>query len=153
MLEGSHVLWLQLEDYHSLMATLERDGTVTFYREKQNEPLDPDTCVFREENFQYWDHKYESPQQLIQSLGKNARLIAACDPSMGKGKRSDYSAIIIVAEDKRDNINYVIAADIIRRTPDQAIAKIIDYCRMYYIAKFAFEKNQFQEIMLDNLTK
>ena len=153
MLEGTQVLWPQLEDYHSLMAMLECDGTVTFYREKQNEPLDPDTCVFREENFHYWDHKYESPQQLIQSLGKNARLTAACDPSMGKGKRSDYSAIIVVAKDKHEGIHYVIAADIARRTPDKTIEKIIEYCRMYHIAKFTFEKNQFQEIMLDNLTK
>ena len=153
MLEGTQVLWPQLEDYHSLMAMLERDGTVTFYREKQNEPLDPDTCVFREENFHYWDHKYESPQQLIQSLGNNARLTAACDPSMGKGKRSDYSAIIVVAKDKREGIHYVIAADIDRRTPDKTIEKIIEYCRIYHIAKFAFEKNQFQEIMLDNLTR
>lgn len=153
MLEGTQVLWPQLEDYHSLMTMLECDGTVTFYREKQNEPLDPDTCVFREENFHYWDHKYESPQQLIQSLGKNARLTAACDPSMGKGKRSDYSAIIVVAKDKHEGIHYVIAADIARRTPDKTIEKIIEYCRMYHIAKFAFEKNQFQEIMLDNLAK
>ena len=72
---------------------------------------------------------------------------------MGKGKRSDYSAIIIVAKDKRDGIHYVIAADIARRTPDKTIEKIIEYCRIYPIAKFAFEKNQFQEIMLDNLTK
>ncbi len=153
MLEGTQVLWPQREDYHSLMTIRECDGTVPFYREKQNEPLDPDTCVFREENLQYWDDKYETPQQLIQSLGKNCRISAACDPSMGKGKRSDYSAIVILAQDKRDKINYVIAADIARRTPDQTIKKIIEYCRIYTIAKFAFEKNQFQEIMLDNLTK
>jgi len=153
MLEGTQVLWPQREDYHSLMAMLECDGTDTFYREKQNEPLDPDTCIFREENFHYWDHKYESPQQLIQSLGKDARLAAACDPSMGKTKSGDYSAIIIVAKDKRDSVHYVIAADIARRTPGQTIEKIIDYCRIYYIAKFAFEKNQFQQIMLDNLTR
>ena len=61
--------------------------------------------------------------------------------------------IVIVVKDKRYNIYYVIAADIARRTPDQKIEKIIEYCRMYTIAGFAFEKNQFQEIMLDNLTK
>ncbi len=153
MLEGTQVLWPQREDYHSLMVMLERDGTNTFYREKQNEPLDPDTCIFREENFRYWDHQYENPQQLIQSLGENARFSAACDPSMGKGKSGDYSAIIIVVKDKRDGIHYVIAADIARRTPDQTIERIIEYCRMYPIARFAFEKNQFQEIMLDNLTR
>jgi predicted phage terminase large subunit-like protein len=135
------------------MAMLECDGTDTFYREKQNEPLDPDTCIFREENFHYWDHEYESPQQLIQSLGKDTRISAACDPSMGKGRSGDYSAIIIVAKDKRDRVHYVIAADIARRTPDQTIEKIIEYCRIYPIAGFAFEKNQFQEVMLDNLTK
>jgi len=153
MLEGTQVLWPQLEDYHSLMTMLECDGAVTFYREKQNEPLDPDTCVFREENFHFWDSKYENSPQLIQSLGKNARFTAACDPSMGKGKNSDFSAIIIVVKDKRDGVHYVIAADIARRRPDQTIEKIIEYCRIYPIAGFAFEKNQFQEIMLDNLTR
>ena len=72
---------------------------------------------------------------------------------MGKGKSSDYSAIIIIAKDKRENIHYVIAADIARLTPDQTNEKIIQFCRTYHIAKFAFEKNQFQEIMLDNLVK
>ena len=153
MLEGTQVLWPQRDDYHSLMAMLERDGTVTFYREQQNEPLDPDACIFREENFHYWDHKYENSPQLIQSLGKDARFSAACDPSLGKGKSGDYSAIIVIAKDKRDSVHYVIAADIARRTPDQTIEKIIEYCRIYPIARFAFEKNQFQEIMLDNLTR
>ena len=153
MLVGTQVLWPQREDYHNLMTMLECDGTNTFYREKQNEPLDPDTCIFREENFQYWDHKYENPQQLIQSLSKNARISAACDPSMGKGRSGDYSAIIVVVKDKRDDVNYVIAADIARRTPDQTIEKIIEFCRIYPIARFAFEKNQFQQVMLDNLTK
>jgi len=72
---------------------------------------------------------------------------------MGKGRGGDYSAIIIVAKDKRDGVHYVIAADIARRTPDQTIEKIIDYCRIYHIAIFAFEKNQFQQVMLDNLTR
>ena len=153
MLEGTQVLWPQRDDYHSLMAMLERDGTVTFYREQQNEPLDPDVCIFREKNFHYWDHTYENSPQLIQSLGKEARFSAACDPSMGKNKRGDYSAIIVIAKDKRDGVHYVIAADIARRTPDQTIEKIIEYCRIYSIARFAFEKNQFQEIMLDNLIK
>ncbi len=67
-----------------------------------------------------------------------------------KGKRSNYSAIIVVAKDKPDRVHYVIAADIARRTPDQTIEKIIEYCRIYPIARVAFEKNQFQEIMLDN---
>jgi len=153
MLEGTQVLWPQREDYHSLMTMLECDGTDTFYREKQNEPLDPNACAFREENFHYWDHKYESSQQLIQSLGKDARLAAACDPSMGKTRDGDYSAIIIIAKDTRDGVHYVIAADITRRTPDQTIEKIIEYCRIYHIAKFSFEKNQFQQVMLDNLTR
>jgi len=139
MLKGAQVLWPQREDYHSLMTMLECDGTVPFYREKQNEPVDPDICIFREENIQYWDDKYETSQQLIRSLGKNCRISAACDPSMGKGKRSDYSAIIIVAKDKRDGVNYVIAADIARRTPDETIKQIIGYCRIYSIARFAFE--------------
>lgn len=153
MLKGTKVLWPQREDYHSLMTMLECDGTVPFYREKQNDPMDPDACVFREENIRYWDDTHENPQQLIRSLGKNCRVFGACDPSMGKGKRSDYSAIIITAKDKRDGVNYVIAADIARRTPDDTIKKIIEYSRMYPIVRFAFEKNQFQEVMLDNLTR
>lgn len=153
MLKGTKVLWPQREDYYNLMTMLECDGAVTFYREKQNEPLDPDTCIFREKNFHYWDDKYDSPAQLIKSLGNNARILAACDPSMGKTKSGDYTAIIVVVKDKRDGVHYVIVADIARRTPNQTIAKIIDYCRIYPIAKFAFERNQFQEIMLDNLTK
>jgi predicted phage terminase large subunit-like protein len=70
-----------------------------------------------------------------------------------KAKSAIFLQLSLLQKNKYEGIHYVIAADIARRTPDQTIEKIIQYCRMYHTAKFAFEKNQFQEIILDNLTK
>ena len=45
----------------------------------------------------------------------------------------------------------MIVADIARRTPDEAIERIIHYARMYDFYLFGVEGNHFQELMVDGL--
>ena len=73
MLEGTRVLWPEREDYHALMVMREREGMRSFQSEKQNEPIDPEQCVFDERTFQYWDDEYKDVQHLIDTIGRNAR--------------------------------------------------------------------------------
>ncbi|MEM6852801.1 MAG: hypothetical protein AAF593_00145 [Planctomycetota bacterium] len=49
MLNGTRVLWAEREPYDKLMEIRVDEGRSSFQSEKQNEPLDPDECLFREE--------------------------------------------------------------------------------------------------------
>ena len=153
---GTKVLWPQLDSFVQLMWMRAVEGRAAFQSEKQNEPLDPEQCLFKESSFRYWDDvkdpKFEDVDDLIYKLGRNVRIYGACDPSMGKRPgRGDYSAIISIAKDKRTDRLYVIGADIARRTPDETIDRIVQLSKMYDYEELAVESNQFQELMADQL--
>lgn len=59
------------------------DGQASFDSEKQNEPVDPESCVFNANNFKYWDDEYSSVDELLAKLGGDAKIYGACDPSLG----------------------------------------------------------------------
>ena len=49
MLDGTDVLWPEVEDYYYLMKMRVSDGPAFFDSEKQNEPVNPEDCLFKEE--------------------------------------------------------------------------------------------------------
>jgi len=153
MLEGTEVLWPERESYYDLMVMRETEGLRSFQSEKQNEPIDPQLCIFKEEDFVFWDDQYQDLQHLIQSIGPRAGFYGACDPSMAKNKKGDYTAIVILLKDFRAEINYVIVADISHLSPSGAIEKITEYARMYSFRQFAIEINNFQQLMVDDLKR
>jgi predicted phage terminase large subunit-like protein len=154
MLEGTEVLWPEHEDYHALMVMRESEGPASFDSEKQNEPVNPADCLFLEEEFHYWDDRWASTAELIDAVGKNAAWIGACDPSLGKsGKHADDSAIITLLRDTSNGTLYVIDADILRRKPDLIIENVLTYQRLRKYTKFAFESNQFQSLLADELRR
>ena len=153
MIEGTDVLWPDRESYYDLMVMRETDGLRSFQSEKQNEPIDPQQCIFKEEDFMFWDDEYRDVQHLIQSMNGNGRFYGACDPSLGKSTKGDYTAIVILLRDDDRKINYVIAADLLHCSPSGAIDRITEYAVMYEFKKFAIEINSFQEHMADNLEK
>ena len=153
MQKGSQVLWPEREDYYALMVMREREGRASFQAEKQNEPLDPELCIFAEKNFHYWDDERDDVPSLLEAVG-DGRFVGACDPSLGRRTgRGDYTAIVILYIARGSKTVYVIAADIARRTPDEAIERIIQYANMYPFALFAVEGNNFQELMIGNLKR
>ncbi len=153
MLEGTEVLWPEWESYYDLMVIRESEGPRCFQSEKQNEPIDPQRCIFKEEDFMFWDDDYRDVQHLIQSMNGRVRFYGACDPSLGKSTRGDYTAIVILLRDDDMDINYVIAADLLHCSPSEAIDKITGYAGIYDFKKFAIEINNFQELMADKLDK
>ena len=64
MLKGSQVLWPEQEDYLRLMQIRSDEGRLSFQSEKQNEPLDPERCLFREDSFHYWDNGFTEPMEM-----------------------------------------------------------------------------------------
>lgn len=147
MLEGTKVLWEEKNSYYQLMVNRVSFGEAAFNSEVQNEPIDPDSCTFQEEWFDYWDDDgktipdFSDPRFLF--LGAN-------DPSLGKNKKSDTSSIFALAKDLQTGFLYVLIADITKRKPDQIITDAIEasrrlkreYRRPYY--QFGVETVQFQ---------
>lgn len=163
MAEGAMVLWPQQYDYHHLMHVRLREGEAAFQAEFQNQPLDPQACIFAHAKLRYWDEVAASPEDLLLKLGHGngetgGQFFGACDPSLGNDPhRGDYSAIVILyspeSEDEERRTKYVIAADIARRTPDETIARIVQYARIYDFRRFGVEGNQFQELMVNDLER
>ena len=87
------------------------------------------------------------------------RFYGYCDPSLGRGANSDYSAIITLAVDGETGLSYVWDADIARRHPDKIIADILEKERLLrrevgrgYVL-FGAETNQFQWFLKEQLAR
>jgi predicted phage terminase large subunit-like protein len=155
MLQGTKVLWPEREDYRALMVIREREGLHSFQAEKQNEPIDSEQCIFAENNFHYWDDEHADENALRAAHGKNGGVFyAACDPSLGRRTgQGDYTGIVILYQSRKPRINYVVVADLARRSPDKTLEKIIQFTAMYPISRFAIETNQFQSLMLVDIVR
>lgn len=156
MHEGARVLWPERESYEDLMLLRATQGRASFQAEKQNEPMDPDSCLFREEAIRYWDDSAEpeftDADELRNRLGPRLRFHGACDPSLGRsGRGGDYTAIVTVAVDTQTDRMYVVDADIARRRPEQTIRRIVELSKIYDYEEFSVETNQFQELLAEQL--
>ncbi len=153
MLEGTKVLWEAKMSYYDLMVLKVSEGEASFNSELQNEPIDPASCVFNDEWFDYYN------EAEIDFTDKRFIFVGAIDPSLGKNKKSDYSTIIALAKDTKTGYMYVVIASIDRRHPDIIILDTIessrklkrDYQRGY--AKLGVETVQFQHFFKDVLAK
>lgn len=147
MLEGTAVLWEAKLSYYDLMVIRVSEGEASFNSEIQNDPIDPESCTFQEEWFDFYDDDgkaspdFSDPRFVF--IGSN-------DPSLGKNKKSDTSFIGALAKDLKTGYMYIVIADIDKRKPDQIITDAIensrrlkrDYKRPYY--QFGVETVQFQ---------
>ncbi|MHC5077011.1 MAG: phage terminase large subunit [Planctomycetota bacterium] len=151
MLEETKVLWPEQESYYELMVTCQNLGYRSFQSEKQNEPIDPERCIFKKENFQFWDYEFRDTAHLIESTGKHGRFYAACDPSLGRSKKHDYTAIITLLKNTRSNVYYVIDANISHAGPHEAIEKLAAYASKHNISRLGIETNSFQVLLAEQL--
>ena len=154
MLEGTSVLWPEMEDYYALMVLREQGLVNSFDSEKQNDPVSSIDCLFNPAEFRYYNDTWHSTEELLQWLGNNAQFFGSCDPSSGNySDKGDYSAIIVLARDKRDGTLYAIEADIKRRKPNVTVDDILAYCNRYKFVKFGCEGNYFQDVMIRDMDK
>lgn len=146
MLEGTAVLWEEKLPYYALMVMRVSEGEASFSSEIQNEPIDPENCAFAEEWFDFYDDgqlppDFSDPKFLF---------VAANDPSLGKNRKSDTSAIVGIAKDTSTGYMYVVIADIAKRKPDKIIEDAIEASRRLKreykkpLYKFGVETVQFQ---------
>ena len=129
------------------------EGEASFNSEEQNEPINPEDCIFNPEWFEYYN------EAEIDFKSRDYLFFGFVDPSLGKTKKSDFSAIITLAKHKVSGYMYVMDADIERRHPDKIIGDILekekmlrrDYGRGY--KKFGAETVQFQWFLKEELAK
>ena len=153
MLEGTQVLWEEKLSYYDLMVMRVSEGEASFNSEEQNEPINPDDCLFMEEWFDYYN-------EAEVNFGDSAfDFFGFIDPSLGKTKRSDFSAIVTLAKHKGSGYMYVVDADIERRHPDRIIADVLAKERWLRASfghgyrKLGAETNQFQWFLKEELAK
>lgn len=153
MLEGTEVLWEEKLSYYDLMVMRIDEGEAAFNSEEQNEPINPDDCLFQEEWIDYYN------EAELSFSDRNFLFFGFVDPSLGKTKHSDFSAIITLAKHRTTGYMYVLDADIERRHPDRIISDVLekerwlrrDFGRGY--RKFGCETVQFQWFLKEELAK
>lgn len=153
MLEGTQVLWEDKLSYYDLMVMKVTEGEASFNSEEQNEPINPEDCLFNEEWLDYYN------EAAIDFSDKVFKFFGFVDPSLGKSKKSDYSAIVTIAKDTKSGYMYVLDADIERRHPDKIISDVLAkevWLRKTYksgYTKIGAETNQFQWFLKEELAK
>ena len=145
------VLWPERWSIEKLEREKRIMGSVAFNQEFQNEPIDPETQIFREEWIKYYD------PSTIDISGLD--IYTATDPSVARTEQSDYQAIITVgisrAGEKKGTI-YVLDADIGRTSAKKLAMKIFAKYERYRCITHGFEDTAFQEVMkqwIDDLSK
>lgn len=156
MLKGTQVLWEDKLPYYELMKMRVSEGEASFNSEEQNEPINPEDCLFNEEWFEYYN------EAAIDFREKRFRFFGFVDPSLGgkgKKKKSDFSTIITLAKDGQTGYMYVLDADIERRHPDRIIEDTLEkerWLKLSYgrgFTLFGCETNQFQWFLKEELAR
>jgi predicted phage terminase large subunit-like protein len=141
MLKGTKVLWNENLTYYYLMQKKESMGDAKFYCEYQNSPRNSDDYIFQ--NMKYWEQipKYE-----------DMKIVMFVDTAIVAKKRSDFSAISIIGQDKKSKQIFVISGLLYRLLPDDMFDRIVELCKQYpEIEEIGFEIVQAQQYMKQKL--
>ena len=153
MLEGIEVLWSDKESYYELMLMRAQKGSLSFDSEKQNEPRDTSGQSIDMKKAIFWEDKHQTLDDLQVFLGTRKAVLGACDPSVGKTKKSDYSAVISVFMDCATSDIYVVDADVGRWSIDTLTERICLHHKMRNFASFVYEANASQAWLGDIIKK
>ena len=151
MLQGAISAWPEAFAYYDLMLTKVAGGDAAFATELQNEPVDPESRMFKKWETFRMEYREIGGVWLIPTNGTTAVALNTCtifaftDPSMGSSIRSDYSAITLIAKAPTRQM-FAIVSDIQRRPPDKIISAQNRWAREYPIARWRIEKNAFQAL-------
>ena len=146
MLEGTKVLWeAQRPDMYKHLMERRLANEEGFASEYQNDPQTESTRVFKTEWLE--SNFYVEPPEIKE-------VCMAIDPAVAARRVSDYSVIMVVGRGK-DNLFYVLEADVQKRKPDKIIedAKTIIAKYYSYHPKVAVETNQMQAFFSSTLQR
>jgi len=128
---GAEISWSSVRSLFWLMRQRAKNARA-FGTEMQGEPRSDEDKVF-------------APVKFFISRLPHFITFGACDPSMGRGERSDPSAIVAGAWDRERQRLSVFFAAIKRRVPSKLEADLIDFQSAERCAAIAFENNNAYE--------
>lgn len=131
--KGAVVSWPSVRSLFNLMRARAKSRRA-FGTEMQGEARADEDKVFT--GIQFW----------VQKLA-HWIYYGACDPSMGKGEKSDPSAILIGGYDTNTNILNVVEAEIKRRVPSKLESDLIRFQKEFGCQAWGFENNNAYEHM------
>lgn len=149
MLRGVEVLWSDKETYYDLMVMREQKGSLSFDSEKQNEPRDTSGLSIDMNKVVFWEDRHQSLEELQEFLGTRKVIFGACDPSIGKSKKSAYSAIVNAYMDNANEDIYVVDADLGRWDVNTLAERICLYHKTRSFTTFIYEANAAQRWLGD----
>lgn len=125
-------------------------GARKFGAEYMNDPRDPETQIFKPDEFYYYP--------LLELEQRNLRRIMYVDPSKGKKgkgrKKSDYSGFADVLVDSANRITYIRDAFRKRLSPSAAKVEVVEWfiegTKGPWQVEFWVEENAFGDILGEN---
>lgn len=133
---GAEVLWSNRFSYFDLMLKKADVGTRAFASEYLNLPSDVESSVFREEHFEEYNRSDLFNGHRIKP---KYDVYGFWDIAMGKSKRSDYNAIVVIAKDRVTGAIYVLEAWAEKCRPHKAIDKAVEIIKQYTPRSFGVE--------------
>lgn len=146
MLEGTKVLWeAQRPNMYKHLMERRIASEEGFASEYQNDPQTESTRVFKTEWLE---------NNMYVDLPEIKEVCMAIDPAIASRRVSDYSVIVVMGKGK-DNLFYVLEADIQKRKPDRIIEDAKEIIRKYYKYKpqIVVETNQMQAFFSSTLQR
>lgn len=131
--EGAEISWPGVRSLFWLMRQRAKNARA-FATEMQGDPRSDEDKVF-------------APVKFFVSRLSNWIMFGACDPSMGKGEKSDPSALIAGGWDRDKKKLHVIEASIKRRVPSKLEADLIAFQQEFKCKAIGFENNNAYEHM------
>jgi len=117
--------------------------------------VNPDTAEFQPKEFSYYDPKHLSSSGgrhfiTINGAAQPLNITIAVDPSMGKSKTSDYSAIVVLGA-APDNHVYILDVCRKRLPPDKLIDELLVRAAYWQPLRVRIESNGFQWLLAREL--
>jgi len=145
MLDGSRVVWPEVQSLLKLMKVKWDDGSLAFNTEYMNNPIDEESQVFVPETFTYHNGN-------IDVLSDIYEVANGVDMALGK-QRGDFSAIATVARDKKTGTIYVADMYGQRVKPDVFIGENVKNVLRNQPTIIGAESVAAQEFFVDELKK
>lgn len=143
LLEGSEVLWKDVQPLYKLMKWKWDNGSKAFNTEYMNNPVDEESMIFDPNTFTYYEYS-------VDYMSDKYTVAMGVDPALGK-ERGDYSAITVTAKDKETGVIYVIDSYGDRIKPDVLIEKVVERVLKYQPMVIAAEAVAMQEFLVDEM--
>lgn len=133
-----YALWPEWWSLKRLYTKKDEIKSLAFEQEYQNNPINPEDQLFKEEWFKYYS--------LADIQGLSLAKFAFLDPAISKKDTADFSAIAVIGRADNGNL-YVLYAWIDRTSPLNLVEKVFEVYDKHKVVKFGIESNAFQAVI------